>query len=286
MSHRLKGLAVAGVVLLGVLGTAAPSGAAESTPDTPATVPVVQPAAGQETVKPDKTEASKAHAAKEIAARLKALAKLSAGVAKTTSDCGQNAALTSELAAETSGLTALASTIKSESDTTKLKAEYTSIFQDYRVFLLETPKTGVVVACDRVKQNSATLTAWIAKAQAGIDKAKDAGADVAAAQAALDAVKPALDAAVAAGSQASAAVLPLVPDKGDKAVRDSNTAALKAALGQIKTARTSLETAIGGARKALATLRSSAAAAPKKESAPQVLDGDLAAVDVQRGVAP
>ncbi|MEA3019928.1 MAG: hypothetical protein QOI47_1452, partial [Actinomycetota bacterium] len=188
MHRHTKAVVAGAVVLLTLTGVAGPAFAAGGTPGTPTIVPVVQPTAGHETVKPNAKDASKGRAAAEIARRQRTLSALSAKVARVTADCGENAALVAELAAESAGLAALGHTIANETDTSKLKAEYASIFQDYRVYLLETPKTHTVVACDRVTENSTKITAWIAKAQSAIDKAAAAGADVGGAQTALDAV--------------------------------------------------------------------------------------------------
>ena len=216
--------------------------------------------------RPSTATVSKERAAKDIAARLKALGRMSDAVEGAEADCGHNADLAAELADETTGLTALGETIAAETDEAALKEEFASIFEDYRVFMLEAPKTALVVGCAKLLANEPKLDETIAKAQTLIDKAAEAGTDVTAAQAAVDALGEACDTAIDVATEAADSVMSLAPDQGDEGVRDANAATVKAAHEAVKAARADLAAAVKAARQAVAALRASRPARPTSGS--------------------
>ena len=142
-----------------------------------------------------------------------------------------------------------------------------SIFINYRVYMLVAPKAGKVIRCDVQVLRNEALTVEGAKLQVSIDEAKAKGVDTTAAQAAKDAAMAQL-----AGINPSVALPPimgLVPDKGDKAVAASNTAALSSAdavLDGTYGAQKSVNAQFVAARKAL---RSSASATREVKKTPR-----------------
>lgn len=199
----------------------------------------------------------KAKANEEVTKRLEQLRKLDAAVAGARNDCGNNADLRSQLAADKSGLEALNAEIQAETVPSEAAAEFKQIFTDFRIYWLETPKTHIVLGCDRVTGGAAKLTALEAKIQARVDEAKADGKDVGDAQAALDTMVSEIASATAAANQADDAVIVLKADKGDRAVLDANKAALdgarqklRAAMADLKDARTAARTAVDALKSA------------------------------------
>lgn len=193
----------------------------------------------------------KNRAVSEIAQRQRTLADLTAKVSVSKRDCGTNGVMLAEIAATASGLTALGQTIAAETDLTRARAEFQQIYTSFRVYLLVAPKAGKVVRCDAQLVRIDELRSDAAKVQAAIDAAKAAGVDTAAAQlalhqavASLGAINPAV---------ALAGITGLVPDRGVDAVRNVNSAALKAAdvaLDATNRALRSVQDQLAAARKA------------------------------------
>jgi hypothetical protein len=193
----------------------------------------------------------KAKADQQVKQRLAHLRTLDGEVAGARADCGHNADLRAQLAADTSGLEALNAQIQAETVPAEAAEAHEQIFTHFRIYWLETPKTRIVLGCDRVTAGASRLTALEAKIQARVDEAKAAGEDVAAAQAALDTMVTEIDSATTAANQADDAVIVLKADKGDRSVLAANKSALtsarqqlRAALADLKDARTAARTAV------------------------------------------
>ncbi len=148
----------------------------------------------------------------EIQRRFTTLDDLSAAVSKakalTTSDA---AALSGEISSTRAGLTALKATIDAETSLEALRGEVRQIATDYRVYLLLVPKTHLVIAADREVAAQQIFDKVSDRLSAAIQKAKDAGKDVTAAQADLDKMNAAVAQAVALASPLPAQLLPLTP---------------------------------------------------------------------------
>jgi hypothetical protein len=208
------------------------------------------------TAPPARLDQLKAKADEQVKQRLEQLRKLDGAVAGAKNDCGHNADLRSQLAADTSGLEALNAEIQAETVPAEALESYKQIFTHFRIYWLETPKTHVVVGCDRVTGGAAKLTALEAKIQARADEAKAAGKDVSDAQAALDTMLSEIASATGAANQADDAVIVLKADKGDRSVLDANKAALDGARQQLRAAMADLKDAGAAARAAVDALKS------------------------------
>jgi hypothetical protein len=209
------------------------------------------------TTAPPRLDQLKAKANAEVTKRLEQLRKLDTAVAGAEADCGHNADLRSQLATDKSGLEALNREIQAETVPAEAAAEFKQIFTHFRIYWLETPKTHIVVGCDRLTGGATKLTALEAKIQARVDEAEAAGKDVADAQAAVDTMVSEIASATAAANQADDAVIVLKADKGDRTVLDANKAALtgarqklRAAMADLKDARTAARTAVDALKNA------------------------------------
>lgn len=280
--------ATAGAVVLGVTGVTALNGlgtAAYAQSDTTvlAPEPVVptqnDPAAKAEgavsksTVDPATRLAEiKAKGATKISERQTTLTSMQGRLAQQTKDCGSNAAMSAEIASTSASLATVGTSLAAATDVNAAKVLYKSIFIDHRVYLLVAPKAGKVIRCDSQLARTDALTAEAAKLQTAIDEAKAKGVDTAAAQAAKDAATALL--ATINPAPALGGIMGLVPDKGDKAVQASNTAALNAAdaaLDASSAQQRSVNQQLDAARKLLressSTTRSSVAVAKKADAA-------------------
>jgi hypothetical protein len=218
---------------------------------------IAAPAGAQTTTttRPPRLDQLKAKASSEVTKRLEQLRKLDAAVGAARNDCGHNADLRSQLDADRTGLEALNAEIQAETVPAEAAAAFKQIFTHFRIYWLETPKTHVVLGCDRLTGGAATLTALEAKIQARADEAKASGKDVAAAQAALDTMVAEIASASAAANQADDTVIVLEADKGDRAVLDANNAALTAARQKLRAALADLNDARKAARTAVDALK-------------------------------
>ena len=144
----------------------------------------------------------------------------------------QAAAMTSQLAADSSGLTSLQAQIDAlPAGTTvaQFRALSDQIALNYRIYMLQTPKTRVVVACDKVFSAADKLDAVAAKIQS-----KNPSADV-------SAIKADAQAARDDATKAVNDTINLVPDQGNGAAQAANKAALLQARSDIKSAVASLK---------------------------------------------
>ncbi len=220
-------------------------------------VALAAPAGAQTTTttRPPRLDELKAKANEEVTKRLEHLRKLDAAVAAARNDFGHNADLRSQLAADKTGLEALNAEIQAESVPAEAAAALKQIFTHFRIYWLETPKTHVVLGCDRITGGGAKLTELAAKIQARADEAKAGGKDVAAAQAALDTMVSEIASATAAANHADDTAIALEADKGDRAVLDANNAALTSARQKLRAAMADLKDARAAARTAVDALK-------------------------------
>jgi len=94
-----------------------------------------------------------------ISERLGRIQALTSRLNSTKGDCADNATPNAQLAANTAGLTGLASTLAAETDLTKAKSEYQSVFGNYRIYVLQLPKTEIVTNCGTNIARAAKLKA-------------------------------------------------------------------------------------------------------------------------------
>lgn len=192
----------------------------------------------------------KAKGAAAIADRLARLQVLTGRVAGVRGDCGDTNTLNAQLAADLSGLTALGATLAAETDIAKARIEYRTIFGGFRIYILQSPKTYIVVNCGNNTARIARLQAAIAEVQAKVNAAIAAGKDASASQAFLVTASGLVSAAAGLGTASSNAVIALTPDQGDKAKLASNKAVLAGATTQIKQADSNLQSASANVRSA------------------------------------
>jgi hypothetical protein len=203
----VAGLALGGTLALAATGVAS----ANPTPNGPAGRGVCATQARAATAS-QSVDSLKTFGDCEISRRLTTLSNLSNRVSSSRVLTGSDkAALSSEISATVSGLNSLKATIDSDTTIAQLRADITKIATEYRVYLLVVPQASLVGAADGVlaaqphfAQISSDLAARIAAAQA-------AGKDVAAAQAALDAMSAQVSNAVALATGLPAKLLPLTP---------------------------------------------------------------------------
>ena len=209
----------------------------------------------------------KAKGAVAVAQRLARIVVLNSRVAQVKGDCGDNATLTGQLAANTSGLTALGATLAAETDLAKAKAEYQQIFGGYRIYILQNPKTRIVLNCGNNVPRITSIQQDAAEIQAKIDAATAAGKNAAVSQAAVTDALAKASTASSTGTAASHAVIALTPDGGDKTKLAALRSALSSAEAQMKSADQSIAVAradLAAARKALPKLDKVKPAKPAK----------------------
>jgi hypothetical protein len=185
--------------------------------------------------------------------RLASLGDLQGKVSSSTYlTAGNKATLLSEIGAENDGLGALRVKIAGDTDRATLVADCKNIVEHYRVYLLMTPKTHVMIASDAAAAIGQQLTDLAARLQADIEKAKGAGKDTANAQRDLRN----LSAAVSAGTAGAAPVdglvnfaLPLNPSE-----YQADEQSIKMARTDISTAHTNFVQARSDAKQAAADL--------------------------------
>ena len=214
---------------------------------------------------------AQANADTEITNRIAALTKLEGRISamkNVTSD--QKATLNANIATEVGTLGSLDAKIKADTDAASIAADKKSITADNRVYALVVPQANIVAAADSAATVGNMITALEAKLQARVSAAATAGTNVTALTASLSD----MTAKVADGqSQAQAAltaVTGLVPDNGDQTVQASNTAALKAARADLKTAQSDYKAARADVQTVLAGVKVAKAPAPTTSSTTSV----------------
>lgn len=180
----------------------------------------------------------------EIDRRIAALNELSTRVnamQKVTDTFKQN--VTSAVQAQLTAFAALKVKVDADTDSATLKTDLQSITSSYRVFALVLPQVRIAAAADREITLVSMMSTLGAKLQARIQDAQQKGSDVTTLTAAIADMAAKLSDAQTKASAAVTASVQLSPDNGDKTVMASNTAALKQARADIKTAQTDLAAA-------------------------------------------
>lgn len=148
----------------------------------------------------------------EIDRRLAFLGRLSTAVAGSKALTSEHrSALSAEIAGSTAGLTSLRAAIDGETDLAALRADVGRIATDYRVYLLVGPKARLVMAADRLSVGYDRFEKVETRLADAIAKAKGAGKDVGAAQAAFDAMTGKVDRAETLLGPVATSILPLTP---------------------------------------------------------------------------
>lgn len=186
---KLGSIAAAGLLLFGAIGVASAADAT-ATPTTDAArcaKPVLSAA-------DHGVGALRAFGDCEIDHRLTVLGQLSSRVSgSTTLTDADRSALSSEISSTVSGLTALRGTIDGEANVDALKADIRTIVTDYRVYVLVTPKTGLVIAADTLQVGYTKFDSVEQRLAAALATAKAAGKDTTKAQADYDAMTAAVN---------------------------------------------------------------------------------------------
>ncbi len=191
------------------------------------------------------------HSDTAINARIEALNKLSLRIqAMKNVSAGVKASLASEVQTNTQGLSALKTKIDADTDANVAATDQKSIYGDFRIYALIIPKGYLLASADRVKVVSGLLTDLQSKLQARATTSSSAELTSLLA----DMTSKIADAKVEAGL-AESGIVNLSPDKGDKAVAESNHSALVTARAHVKTASTDLKAAREDARKIMKKLK-------------------------------
>jgi hypothetical protein len=195
--------------------------------------------------------ALKAKGAAEISRRItnlnSALGKLQASKTLKATD---KQTLVSQVQAELNGLAALNTKLAADTDLTTARADVQSIYTDYRVYYLMLPKTRLVSAADSFDVVEGKLTDLAAKLQARITAAKNAGQNVAAAQADLNDLTSKNQAAASISTGMIPGLLALQPSD-----YNSNHQVLTSYRQQLATAKTDLTAAVIDAKEIVAILK-------------------------------
>jgi hypothetical protein len=151
--------------------------------------------------------------------------------------------ISSQAQANISGLTSLKAKIDADTDAATALGDEKTITASYRIYALVIPQGYIVASADRVATVGGMLNTLGAKFQTRITADQAAGKDVSALNTALADMTAKVSAAEAQAAAAQNSVASLTPDHGDKTMLASNTAALKAARADIKTATADLKAA-------------------------------------------
>jgi len=243
----IAGLALGGSMLLATAGVAT---AAQPANAGPAGKGVCVTEAAAVKAAPASVDALRAFGDCEINRRLNDLGMLASKIGGskvlTSSD---KAALAAIVSAEQSGLAGLKTTIDSETDIKALRADIVKIATDFRECVLVMPQVNLVSAADGVLAAQAKFSQIDSALQKRIDAAKAAGKDVAAAQAALDAMNASVTAAVNLATPLPAPLLALTPAQYNAGTAGPIIASARTALGHarddLKSAATSAKAARG-----------------------------------------
>jgi hypothetical protein len=177
--------------------------------------------------------------------RVVTLEELTASVSRardvTASD---KAELQSELASDLAGMQGLEQQVPNDTTCAELVANAETMVFDYRVYLLMTPKTDLVIVSDTESAITSTVGRWEPGIQAAITYAADHGRDVAGAQQALADLKTQLSDALATLQGVSATVLAQTPagSPGNHAVFLEARNKCETVSGELRTVRQDLAT--------------------------------------------
>ena len=136
-------------------------------------------------------------------------------------------------------LTSLKAKIAADTDAATIKADTQSVTKAYRVYMLVLPKDQILAAVDRINTISTNLTAVATKLQIALGQVPSGSNTVLISAALADMTAKVTDARSQAQA-ASAEVINLVPDNGDKTIAASNTKTLKDARTKIQAAQNDL----------------------------------------------
>lgn len=196
-------------------------------------------------------ESIKNKATKEIDRRITSLNNLITRInnnQKLTAD--EKSSLSAQVQSEISGLTSLKSRIASGTDLATLRTDVKSITNEYRVYALIMPKTGIIYSADLILSHVTSLNNIYNKLQARIQTAQQNGKDVTSLQNSLNDMKTKLDDAQKQAETAKAAVLTLEPNG-----YPANKTQLLSSRADLKTAREDLVAAKKDANAILQGLR-------------------------------
>lgn len=179
-----------------------------------------------------------------IVARIADLNKLNTRIAglKNVSDAAKTN-IANEVQTNNEGLTSLKAKINADTDAGTALIDEKSIYGSYRIYALVIPQGFILAAADRVGTIADMMTTTGTKLEARINVGKTAGKDVTALETALADFSAKISDARAQAATVESGVASLVPDQGDKTKLQANTAALKAARANIKTATQDLQAA-------------------------------------------
>jgi hypothetical protein len=148
----------------------------------------------------------------EIDRRLALLERLADQVADASAlTAAHRTALAGEIAATARRLEALRVTIDRETNVDALKAAIGRIATDHRVYVLVAPKTRLIILADRLAAGYSRFEAVQQRLADEIARAKAAGKDTAAAQAAYDAMTAKIEKAEGLLGPVAGSILPLTP---------------------------------------------------------------------------
>ena len=137
--------------------------------------------------------------------RLQTLRTLVSGSQHVTAD--HRTTLDTQMANAEQGLAALKSKIDGDTDPATLRTDCRSIVDDYRIYVLVSPKVREILVADWESDIATRLDGIATRIQAAIDKAKAKGKDETTAQTDLDQMKSKIaDARAAIGGVASSVV--------------------------------------------------------------------------------
>jgi hypothetical protein len=119
--------------------------------------------------------------------------------------------LLSQLASASNGLSQLKAKIDADTDPATLRTDCRDIFQDFRIYVLVSPKVREVLVSDWETDIASRLDTVAAKIQTAIDTAKAKGKNVTTAQSDLDQMKSAIANAKAAIGGVASSVINLQP---------------------------------------------------------------------------
>ena len=176
----------------------------------------------------------------EINARLASLEALASRIRQMQklSD-SEKASLQSDVQNVIDQLTALKAKIAADTDAATIKTDTQSVAKAYRVYMLVLPKVQILAAVDRINTISTNFIAVITKLQAALGQVPS-GSNTASISAALADMTAKVTEAQSQAQAASAEVISLVPDNGDKTIAASNKKALKDARTKIQAAQKDL----------------------------------------------
>ncbi len=176
------------------------------------------------------------HCIKAIDDRLARIDRLQNAVASSHHVTARHEAiLEDQLAEAQAGLTRLKAQIRTEDDREELKAECKSIVEDFRIYVLVTPRTMLTLAADAATATANKLAEVAARIQNAIDEAAAAGKHVTQAQAEHDSMVAHTEAAKSAAWGVPDTVLPLTPQDWPEA-----QALLRQASADLRSAREDL----------------------------------------------